>query len=231
MIDISATVLGGTDRLSNGQLTLPGTSAHMSIPSEELAALVEALLLVAPEPPTIADLSSAAGVKPDEIERALEVIGEQECRGVIVQRHGDHVQLTTAPRFSKTVRSFLGIDREVRLSTASLETLAIIAYRQPVTRAEIESVRGVDSSGVLSTLHARGLIESVSRLQSVGNPIQYGTSVEFLKHFGLRSLADLPPLGGIDGLDSRSALDQDARVPDQATPPGATRSSTESGIP
>ncbi len=201
-------------RQSNGQLTLPGTRPVTSLPASEIAALIEALLLVATEPPTIDELAEAAGVEPDRIELALLIIAEQESRGVVVQRHGDHVQLTTAPRFSGAVRSFLGIDREVRLSSASLETLAIVAYQQPVTRAEIESVRGVDCSGVLSTLHARGLIESVSRLASVGNPIQYGTSAEFLKHFGLRSLAELPPLGNVNGLDGSSALEEAARPSD-----------------
>jgi segregation and condensation protein B len=91
------------------------------------------------------------------------------------------------------------LEREVRLSGAALETLALIAYRQPVTRAEIESLRGVDSSGVLATLHARGLIEIAGRLPSVGNPLQYATSIEFLRQFGLQSLAELPPLDELSG--------------------------------
>jgi segregation and condensation protein B len=99
----------------------------------------------------------------------------------------------------------LGLDRETRLSGAALETLALIAYRQPVTRAEVEALRGVDCSGVLATLHARELIEVAGRLPSVGNPNQYVTSIEFLKQFGLRSLADLPSLeeisdGASDGV-------------------------------
>jgi len=200
----------------------------MSIPIEELAALIEALLLVAAEPPSICELAAAAEVEPDRLERALQLLNARESRGVIVQRHGDHLQLTTAPRFSTAVRSFLGLDREVRLSSASLETLAIVAYQQPVTRAEIESVRGVDCSGVLSTLHTRGLIEPVSRLASVGSPIQYGTSIEFIKHFGLRSLADLPHLGTIDGLDGRAALD-DAANPLHLFRPDDTDQGAETG--
>lgn len=215
MRDLSPAPTQQRDRLSNGQLVLPGTAAYLAVPLEDLAALIEALLLVAPEPPTIEELSEVAGVQPERIERALRLLGDQERRGVIVQQHGDRVQLTTSPRFSGAVRSFLGIDREVRLTSASLETLAIVAYQQPVTRAEIESVRGVDCSGVISTLHARGLIEPVSRLASVGNPIQYGTTVEFLKHFGLGSLVDLPPLGKINGTDGRSALDGAMRPVDQ----------------
>lgn len=231
MIDMTDTVTDQQDRLWHAQLALPGTPPAMSMPTRELAALIEALLLVASEPPTIHDLAGVAGVEPDRIEHALLVIDERESRGVIVQRHGDRVQLTTAPRFSNAVRLFLKIDREVRLSSASLETLAIVAYQQPVTRAGIESVRGVDCSGVLSTLHARGLIEPVSRLASVGTPIQYGTSVEFLQHFGLGSLADLPPLGAINGLDGRTALEAAANPPDQLISPDAIEASPEMGNP
>jgi segregation and condensation protein B len=105
------------------------------------------------------------------------------------------------------VRRFLGLDREARLSGASLETLAIVAYQQPVTKAEIEAVRGVDCSGVLHTLLQRGLVEQVGRLTAPGNPIQYGTTPDFLLHFGLRSLADLPPLGQVQGQDVRGTLE------------------------
>jgi segregation and condensation protein B len=116
------------------------------------------------------------------------------------------------------------LERQTRLSTAALETLAIVAYRQPVTKAEIEAVRGVDSTGVLATLHQRSLIEPTGRLQTVGHPIQYGTTDEFLRHFGLRSLAELPPLGEVDGRDTASLLeialaDADRRGGADAAPP------------
>ena len=116
------------------------------------------------------------------------------------------------------MRAFLGLDREAKLSSASLETLALVAYQQPVTRSEIERVRGVDSSGVLATLHARGLIEPVARLATVGNPIQYGTTSVFLNHFGLQSLADLPPLGIIDGRDGATLLAAAREEPPAGTP-------------
>jgi segregation and condensation protein B len=120
-------------------------------------------------------------------------------RGWTVLRHNGTVQLASAPRFAERVRSFLKLNRESRLSGAALETLTLVAYRQPVTRAEIDALRGVDSSGVLAKLHARGLIEIVGRLSTVGNPHQYGTTIEFLRHFGLKSLDDLPPLEEISG--------------------------------
>jgi len=191
---------------ATAQLSLSGTELP-SITLPELAALMEAFLLVTAEPPTVEDLAKGAGVEPDQVAAALDLLNADTSRGWVVQRHGKRVQLATAPRFAERVRTFLGLDRETRLSSAALETLAIVAYQQPVTRAEIDAVRGVDSSGVLATLHARELIEPVARLQTVGNPIQYGTTSSFLQHFGLRSLADLPPLGQIDGKDARAALD------------------------
>lgn len=211
---------------SGDQLRLPGEAMPTSLPDHELGAMVEALLLVATEPPTLDELAAGAEVPRDEIERALTWLEQQDDRGWIVQRHGRRIHLATAPRFADKVRLFLGLDREAKLSSASLETLALVAYQQPITRAEIESVRGVDSSGVLAKLHARGLVEPVARLATVGNPIQYGTTAEFLNHFGLRSLADLPPLGDIGGKDGKELLQSARRV--MAGPPGETNS-TENG--
>jgi segregation and condensation protein B len=173
----------------------------------ELAWLIEALLLVAPTPSTIEDLAKGAGVPAEAVDAALAMLEQRADGGWIIQRHAGKVQLTTAPRFAGYVRRFLGLDREARLSGAALETLAIIAYQQPVTKAEVEAVRGVDCSGVMHTLLQRGLIEQVGRLQTAGNPIQYGTTPDFLLHFGLRSLADLPPLGQAQGKDIRDALE------------------------
>ena len=166
---------------------------------EELAALLEALLLVSSSPTTLDELARGAGVTVAAVDAALALLERRPAAGWVVQRHAGKVQLATAPRFARYVRRFLNLDRETRLSGASLETLAIIAYQQPVTRAEIEAVRGVDCSGVLATLLHRDLIDQVGRLTSPGNPIQYGTTPDFLLHFGLRSLADLPPLGDVDG--------------------------------
>jgi segregation and condensation protein B len=192
---------------SGDQLRLPAEAMPTSLPDHELGALVEALLLVSPEPPTIEELAAGAEVRREEIERGLTWLEQREDRGWIVQRHGRRIQIATAPRFAGKIRLFLGLDREARLSSASLETLALVAYQQPITRAEIEAVRGVDSSGILAKLHARGLIEPVARLATVGNPIQYGTTAEFLNHFGLKSLADLPPIGQVGGKDGKALLE------------------------
>jgi segregation and condensation protein B len=173
----------------------------------ELASLVEALLLVAPAATTVEELAKGAGVPAEAVDAALAVLEQRTGTGWVIQRHAGKVQLATAPRFAGHVRRFLGLDREARLSSAALETLAIVAYQQPVTKTEIEAVRGVDCSGVLHTLLQRGLVEQVGRLQTPGNPIQYGTTPDFLLHFGLRSLADLPPLGQVQGQDIRDSLE------------------------
>jgi segregation and condensation protein B len=172
----------------------------------ELLALVEALLLVAPAPVTIDELALGAGVHSGRIEAALAELETDTTRGWVVQRHGGRVHLATAPRFAHQIRRFLGLDRETRLSGAALEALAVVAYQQPVTKADIEAVRGVDCTGVLQTLMTRGLVDQVGRQQSPGQPILYGTTADFLQHFGLRSLADLPPLGEVDGRDAALAL-------------------------
>lgn len=188
------------------QMGLPREAMPVDLTIEELGSLVEAILLVTPEPPTIDEIATGTEVPVEDIEAGIEWLEMQQNRGWQLQRHGRRLSLASHPRFADKVRLFLGLDREAKLSSASLETLALVAYQQPVTRGEIERVRGVDSSGVLAKLHARGLIEPVARMATVGNPIQYGTTVEFLSHFGLQSIDDLPPLGIIDGKDAAGLL-------------------------
>lgn len=186
----------------------PELATMTGVEPEELPALLEALLLVSPEPAELRDLADAAGVPISAVEEALTSLNDDPVRGWVVIRHRGTAHLSSAPRFAPYVRRFLRIDREARLSSAALETLALIAYRQPVTRAEIESLRGVDCTGVLATLYARELIEVAGKLPTVGNPHQYVTSVEFLKQFGLRSLADLPPLAELGASGSERVFEQ-----------------------
>jgi segregation and condensation protein B len=160
-----------------------------------LPVMVESLLFVASEPVPVTQIAEALEVKLADVEQALAKLNaETETRGLRVLRKGDRVQLTTQPECAPYVERFLGLDLTTRLSKPALETLAIIAYQQPVTRAQIEHVRGVNCDAVLSTLLNRGLIEEVGRLETAGRPIQYGTTFAFLQHFGLRSLDDMPSL-------------------------------------
>lgn len=160
-----------------------------------LAALVESLLFVADGPVTVGRLAQALEVEPAEIEAALATV-QEGCtrRGVRLQRGGGRVQLVSAPEAAPHIERFLGLEVSGRLSPAALESLAIVAYQQPVTRAQVEAVRGVNSDSVLRTLAGKGLIEEVGRLDTVGRPILYGTTFDFLQFFGLESLEDLPEL-------------------------------------
>ena len=191
-----------TDELIHQATRLPiGT-----IRPTELEELALALLLIAPTPATLDELAAGADVEVAEVEAAIGRLEMRTSAGWVVQRHGDRLQLVTAPRFASQVRRFLGLDRETKLSPAALESLAIVAYQQPVTRPEIESVRGVDCSGVLATLVQRGLIEPVGRLQTAGQPIQYGTTSDFLNLFGLSTLGELPPIGDVGGTSGADRL-------------------------
>ncbi|MBA2753007.1 MAG: SMC-Scp complex subunit ScpB [Chloroflexia bacterium] len=198
---------------AQAQVALPIIGGDGPPPGPELDALVEALLLISPGPATVDELAIGAGVPAEAIEDTLIGLTTLSDRGWTVQRHGDTVQLVTAPRFGEAIRRFLGLDREARLSPAALETLAIVAYGQPVTRAAIEAVRGVDSAGVLATLHGRGLVEAAGRLTTPGNPIQYVTTAAFLRHFGLASLDLMPPLGQMGEQDTTALLREVATDP------------------
>ncbi len=171
------------------------TTNTPSLSTEEITAIVESLLFVADQPVPVSDLAAAIEVSSPQIERTVDRMAESyQGRYLQIQRHQKKVQLVTAPEATAYIERFLGLSASGKLSTAALETLGIIAYKQPITRPEIESIRGVNSDGVLRTLLSKGLIEEVGRLETVGHPIQYGTTFEFLKYFGLRSLDGLPKL-------------------------------------
>jgi segregation and condensation protein B len=163
------------------------------------AALVESLLFVASAPVSVRQLSEAIGRDVQEVESALQVLGQEyQDRGLRLQRRGDQLQMVTAPESAPCVERLLGLSVSSSLSGAAVETLAIIAYKQPITRPEIEAIRGVSSDGVLRTLVSKGLVEEVGRLETVGRPILFGTTFELLQYFGLSSLSELPPLEPAD---------------------------------
>ena len=161
----------------------------------QLSARLEALLFAAPASVSVAQLAEACELTLPEVEKGLLEL-EERCRqgGLRLQRHQGRIQLTTAPEAASLVERFLGLDATSRLSRAALETLAMIAYQQPVTRPEIDAVRGVNSDGVLKSLLNKGLIQEAGRAERAGRPILYSTTPEFLQHFGLNTLTDLPAL-------------------------------------
>lgn len=158
--------------------------------------LIESLLFIASEPVHVRQLARVLALPIDAVEHALERLRDDyRSRGIRLQRHADMVQLVSAPEAAAAIERFLGLNAAApRLSGPALETLAIVAYRQPVTRPGIEAVRGVDCSGALRTLLQRGLVVEVGRVQSAGRPVLYATTDEFLKQFGLESVDQLPAL-------------------------------------
>lgn len=162
----------------------------------KLTAMVEVLLFVAAIPVSVTQLAVSLSEPVKSINLALKELDEKyrKSRGLRLQRKGSKVQLISAPELSKIIEDFLEIDATSTLSQASLETLAIIAYRQPVTRPLIEEVRGVNCDGVVRNLLSKGLIEEVGRAEGIGRPILYSTTTDFLNHFGLTSIKELPPI-------------------------------------
>ena len=161
---------------------------------EELSNVLEAVLFVADSPIEIGALARTVNAPKHDVSDALHELAEAlRGRGVRLQRTGDLVQLASAPRTASYVERFLGLEHPP-LTNASLETLAIIAYRQPITRTGIESVRGVDCDGPIRTLMARELIEEVGRAPVSGRPVLFATTVRFLEYFGLEKPEDMPPL-------------------------------------
>ena len=162
-----------------------------------LAAQVEALLLVAGDTATVEALAHAPNVSKDAVEEGLDALERhytESGHGARLQRLGARVRLATAPEHGGVVARFLGVPERTRLSPAALETLAIVAYRQPVTRPEIESIRGVNCDHVMRSLLDQSLIEERGRADTPGRPAVYGTTMSFLEALGLRTLEDLPTL-------------------------------------
>lgn len=166
-------------------------------PASEIEPVIEALLFAADGPITLARLVEITGKAETIIHQAIDNLNRtyaETARSFRISRVAQGYQLYTLPEYADWVRKLYAHSRIQRLSTAALEVLAIIAYKQPVTRPEIEQLRGVDCSGPLLTLLERGLIVTAGRAHKPGNPFLYRTTREFLRYFGLESLDDLPRL-------------------------------------
>jgi segregation and condensation protein B len=161
----------------------------------DLLAALEAVLFVAEEPVELGEIARALDVSVAAARGLVDRLAEHYAgRGLRVQRQGSKAQIVTAPEAGTYVLRFLGARSEQRLSAAALETLAIVAYRQPITRPALEAIRGVNCDHAIATLRARGLIEEVGRAEGVGRPVLFGTTIHFLEHFGLSHPGELPPL-------------------------------------
>jgi len=158
-------------------------------------ALLESILFVASGPVSLSRLAKAMEITAAAAASLLSALETDYAqRGIRLQWSGNAAQLTTHPAASSVIERFLGLEVTTRLSQAALEVLAIIAYMQPITRPQVDEIRGVNSDTSLRTLLATGLIEEVGRKETPGRPILYATTPQFLQHFGLSTLDLLPPL-------------------------------------
>jgi segregation and condensation protein B len=163
-------------------------------PGELTETQLEALLFVAERPLARSEIAQLAGVDRETVDaRTGDLQVSLAVRGIRLVESGERIELATAPEAGRLIARYVGADAP-RLSTPSLETLAIVAYRQPCTRATIERIRGVDSDYTLRTLMHRRLVTELGRSEAPGRPILYGTGFDFLERFGLTSLDQLPPL-------------------------------------
>ena len=161
----------------------------------QLAAAIESLLFVSGRPLECAELRKLLDIDDASLASALQALAHQlesQGRGVRLQRLGEQVQLVTAPENARYVAALLGLPMTAKLSTAAMETLAVISYRQPITRSQIEAVRGVNSDRALLSLIQHGLVAEIGRAPTVGRPALFVTTPEFLQQFGLTSLDQLP---------------------------------------
>ncbi|MEX2236284.1 MAG: SMC-Scp complex subunit ScpB [Dehalococcoidia bacterium] len=163
-----------------------------AVPEERLEAALESLLFVSAGPVEVLALGRAVGHPVKLVRRSLEALAEQlNDRGLRLQWNGDVVQLATDPDVAEIVSRFLGENVDSQLSRGALETLAIVAFKQPVTRHTVDIMRGVNSDYMIGKLKERGLIEEIERSEGPGRPWLYGTTLRFLEHFGLQSVRKL----------------------------------------
>lgn len=165
--------------------------------SKELTRGLEAVLFASGEPISIDRLSQNFEISAEKVVKAMDTLSEEYAeneRGIVIVRLENTYQMTTAQKYAEYIKKAFDIRRRTPLSSAALEVLAVVAYNQPVTKSFIEQVRGVDCSGVVSTLVEKGLIEEKGRLELPGKPLLYGTTKNFLRCFSISDLSELPPL-------------------------------------
>lgn len=175
-----------------------------------LPARVEAILFAAPGPVDVSRLATVLETTPRAVEAALKQLGDKlRLRGIALQSGRSGMQLTTSAWAAGDVERYLEVESTARLSRAALEVLAVIAYQQPVTRPQIDAIRGVNSESSLGTLMRHGLVEEVGRSDAPGRPFLYVTAPDFLQYFGLPSLDELPPLNLQGSEESDSGRDRE----------------------
>ena len=197
---------------------MPPEGAAQEGPGSEFAASIEAIIYAAEEPVTVAQIAGAIHADKEAVRRALwELIAfyESDARGIGIREVAGGFKFYTKPQHHEAVRRFIkSLQPPLRLSMPALETLAVIAYKQPVTVPEIQEIRGVQAAGVIKTLLERGMITTAGRKEALGRPILYRTTKDFLMRFGLAGVEDLPSLKEFEAL-ARAALGEDGILPEE----------------
>ncbi|RJQ43145.1 MAG: SMC-Scp complex subunit ScpB [Anaerolineaceae bacterium] len=161
--------------------------------------IIEAVLFVSSSSIPLAEIAKLVDISTAELSSIIKEMNDEyaETHGICIMIHNNRVQLTTSPDLAEKIEEFLGLEITTTLSRAALESLAIIAYKQPITRPQIDEIRGVNSDGVVRTLLSKGLIEEMGRADSMGKPILYGTTEDFLHYFGMKSIEELPEISNL----------------------------------
>ena len=207
---------------------MSGPAGHDTTGDPGIAAALEAVLLLAEEPVPAAVLAGVLGTSTQRVRTACEGLAaeyESQGRGFVLARVAGGYRFQTAPAQDAYVERFVREGHSARLSAAALETLAVVAYKQPVSRHQVAEIRGVNVDGVMRTLRRRGYIDEIARAPGPGQAVLYGTTPQFLEHLGLDSLEDLPPLGEfvpgsaeVEAMEHRLRLVSDHSGPDPGGP-------------
>jgi segregation and condensation protein B len=201
-----------------GAIPAPDAAETPAGPTPEFRAAIEAIVYAAEEPVTVAQIASAIHGERDAVRRALRelvVSYGADDRGIEIREVAGGFKFYTKPQHHDAVRRFIkSLQPPLRLSMPALETLSVIAYKQPVTLPEIQEIRGVQAAGVIKTLLERGMVTTAGRKEALGRPILYRTTKEFLMRFGLAGIEDLPSLKEFEAL-ARAALGEDGIVPEE----------------
>ena len=212
--------------MADGRAPMSRPTDHASGPDAPIAAALEAVLLLAEEPLPPQVLASVVQTSTDRVRAVCDALAaeyESQGRGFVLSRVAGGYRYQTAPDQDVYVERFVREGHGARLSAAALETLAVVAYKQPVSRHQVAEIRGVNVDGVLRTLRRRGYIDEIARAPGPGQAVLYGTTPQFLEHLGLDSLDELPPLTEfVPDPDAVEAMERRLRVvpPDGPDPDG-----------
>lgn len=196
---IAATAAEEAESLEAEQVVADATQQAPAVPESDRGAALEALCFAAAEPLSPARLGGMLGLRPSDVKALageLNTQYEAAGSGLRLEQVAGGWQMVTRPDLEPVLRRLRGPSKDARLSPAALETLAIVAYRQPIKKSDIEAIRGVGVGPIMKTLQERGLVRAVGRAEELGSPLLYGTTRAFLEHFGLGSLKELPAPDG-----------------------------------